>query len=161
MFKLRRGHTLRSGRASIEGQAYLLTTVTESRRRWFDDFWLGCVASRTVVQPRLWQDAHLLAWVLMPDHLHLLVQLGRGACLSRVAQRVKSVTALEVGRISGPGGIWQHGYHDRAIRAEESLRDVGRYVVFNPVRAGLVESVNEYPFWDAVWLSGPANPLDI
>ena len=161
MFKVRRGHTLRSGRTSIEGQAYLLTTVTRSRNRWFDDFWLGCVASRAIVQPRLWQDSELLAWVLMPDHLHVLVQLGCGDSLPRVAQRIKSVISLEVGRLTESGGIWQHGYHDRAIRAEECLRDVGRYVVYNPVRAGLVRSVSAYPFWDAVWLAPEANPLEI
>jgi len=48
--------------------------------------------------------------------------------------------------------IWQDGYHDHALRAEESLEDVARYIVMNPVRAGLVKSVREYPLWDAKWL---------
>ena len=160
MFELRRGHTLRKGRCSIQGQAYLLTTVTKSRQEWFLDFWLGCVACRAIAQPRLWQESSLMAWVLMPDHLHLLFQLAQGDSLSRVAQRVKSVSALEVGRIAGSSGIWQPGFHDRAIRADASIRDVGRYVVFNPVRAGLVRTVGDYPFWDAVWLEAGANPLE-
>ena len=35
------------------------------------------------------------------------------------------------------------------------LRDVARYIVANPLRAGLVERVGDYPYWDAVWLTGP------
>ena len=161
MFKHRRGHALRNGRASVEGQAYVLTTVTQDRVRWFDDFWLACLAYRTLVQPKLWADASLVAWVLMPDHAHLLLTLGGDATLSNVAQRVKSVISLEVGRQVGAKGIWQRGFHDHAIRSDECLRSVARYVVFNPVRAGIVQKVGDYPFWDAQWVSPESNPLDV
>ncbi len=48
--------------------------------------------------------------------------------------------------------MWQKGFHDHAIREEEDLRAVARYVVANPVRAGLVQSVRDYPHWDARWV---------
>jgi REP element-mobilizing transposase RayT len=51
-----------------------------------------------------------------------------------------------------PNAIWQDGYHDHALRSEENLQDAARYIVMNPVRAGLVESIREYPLWDAKWL---------
>jgi len=45
-------------------------------------------------------------------------------------------------------------------RCDEGLRAVARYVIANPVRAGLAERVGDYPFWDAVWLdSDPGNVL--
>jgi REP element-mobilizing transposase RayT len=102
----------------------------------------------------------LLAWVLMPDHFHLLVELGPGAHLATLMKSLKSVTALEVGRVIGRKGIWQHGFHDHALRRSEDLRNAARYIVANPVRAGIVGSVARYPFWDAAWVGGGCQPLD-
>jgi REP element-mobilizing transposase RayT len=48
--------------------------------------------------------------------------------------------------------VWQPGYHDHAVRQDEDLRAMARYVVANPVRAGLVKDIGDYPHWDAVWL---------
>ncbi len=48
--------------------------------------------------------------------------------------------------------VWQKGYHDRAVRREEDLRHIARYIVANPLRAGLVRKVGDYPLWDAIWL---------
>ncbi|MFB6261862.1 MAG: transposase, partial [Thiohalorhabdaceae bacterium] len=54
-----------------------------------------------------------------------------------------------------PGSpVWQPGFHDRAIRREEDLEAVARYVVANPLRAGLVDRIADYPHWDAAWLDG-------
>jgi REP element-mobilizing transposase RayT len=113
-----------------------------------------------MTQPRLWHDATLLAWVLMPDHAHLLVVLGHGGRLPTLMKRIKNVTALEIGRVTGRSTAWQHGYHDHALREDESLRAAARYVVANPVRAGLVASVADYPFWDAAWVCGGGRALD-
>jgi REP element-mobilizing transposase RayT len=46
--------------------------------------------------------------------------------------------------------LWQKGFHDRAIRTEADLPAIGRYIVTNPVRAGLVSRVGAYPHRDAV-----------
>ncbi|MEE4463301.1 IS200/IS605 family transposase, partial [Azotobacter chroococcum] len=43
-------------------------------------------------------------------------------------------------------------YHDRAARSVDDLRAMARYIVANPVRAGIVETVGDYPLWDAAWL---------
>jgi hypothetical protein len=50
------------------------------------------------------------------------------------------------------GPLWQTGYHDRAIRDGEDLLPFARYIVANPLRAGLVEKIGDYPLWDASWL---------
>ena len=84
----------------------------------------------------------------MPDHLHWLVQLGEsGTVLSKIVGRIKSVTSHALG-----GQLWQAGFYDRAIRAEDDLMAVARYIVANPVRAGLVSSVRLYSHWDAIYL---------
>ncbi|EGH20668.1 hypothetical protein PSYMO_03873 [Pseudomonas amygdali pv. mori str. 301020] len=88
----------------------------------------------------------------MPDHIHWLLQLNSYS-LSRVVQRVKSKSAITINRASGCSGpFWQSGFHDVSIRTEESLLNFARYIVANPVRAGLVKSVRDYPLWDAIWL---------
>jgi hypothetical protein len=53
-----------------------------------------------------------------------------------------------------PGPVWQPGYHDHALRREEDLVTVSRYLVANPLRAGLVAYIGNYPLWDAIWFDG-------
>jgi hypothetical protein len=68
-------------------------------------------------------------------------------------QTLKSFSAKNINReIEAKGRIWQAGYFDHAIRNEKHLRSVARYIVANPLRAGLVDEVAQYPHWDAIWL---------
>ncbi len=88
----------------------------------------------------------------MPDHLHWLFRLDEDS-LSTVVQRVKSVSSREICATAGCSGpIWQKGFHDRALRRDEDIRAVAKYVVANPLRAGIVKTLRMYPLWDAMWL---------
>jgi REP element-mobilizing transposase RayT len=95
-----------------------------------------------------------LAFVVMPDHLHWLVRLERDLPLSRIMANVKKFSARKVNELRGERGValWQPGFHDRALRKDENLEAMARYVVANPLRAGLVTRIGDYPHWDAVWL---------
>ena len=88
-----------------------------------------------------------LAWVVMPDHLHWLLQLQSGS-LGGCLQRLKSRATRAIG---GAGSIWQSGYHDHAIRRDESLRGVASYLLHNPVRAGLCKRPQDYPYAWCRW----------
>ena len=144
---------LRRGRVSLTGQLYLLTTTTLQRQPLFADFPLACTAARTFNDPRLLGDAQLLACVLMPDHVHWLVSLGECFSLEELVLRLKSASARRVNAVrQTQGALWAPAYHDHALRAEEDVHAVARYIVANPVRAGLVRRVGDYPFWNAVWL---------
>ena len=67
--------------------------------------------------------------------------------------QVKSRSSLSVNRALGRSGrLWQRNYHDRALREEEDVRHLARYTVANPLRAGLVKRLGDYPLWDAMWL---------
>ena len=143
---------LRTGRYSQRGGIYLLSTVVLNRRPVFRDFRLGRCVVREMMDAQRWSQAQSLAWVLMPDHLHWLVQLQE-ASLHNLMRQVKSRSTKAVNDACGSKGqLWQAGFHDRALRKEEDLRATARYVVANPVRAGLVAKVGDYPLWDAVWL---------
>lgn len=143
---------LRKGRHSAPCHAYLITTVSMGRQRWFSDPIIAGAVVEKLIDSELWRDAERLCWVLMPDHLHLLVQLAEDRSLSRLIQRIKAVTSLTANRAMGrQGRLWMPGYHDHALRKDKCLRDVARYIAWNPVRAGLVPTPDRYPFWGAIW----------
>ncbi len=88
----------------------------------------------------------------MPDHFHWLVEL-ENCSLRRLMRETKSLITRELNLYSGRSGVlWQQGFHDRALRRDEDLVKMARYVVANPLRAGLVEKLGDYPLWDAIWV---------
>ncbi len=146
------GRDLRKGRVSERGRTYVVTTVTHRRERLFTDLYAGRQVADCLRQAHTDGQCESLAWVLMPDHLHWLFVL-EGMALSDLIRQVKSRSAIAVNRmLNRQGPVWQAGFHDHAIRAEEDLRSVARYIVANPLRAGLVQRIGDYPLWDAVWL---------
>ncbi|WP_213939002.1 transposase [Pseudomonas sp. dw_612] len=143
---------LRIGRFSESGRIYLITAVVHQRQPFFADWRLGRLVVKQLreVEEEGWAD--FLTWVVMPDHMHCLLQL-RDRTLANVVCRIKSRSSLAVNQALGRRGrLWQKGYHDRAVRKEDDVKDIARYVVRNPIRAGLVARVHDYPLWDACWL---------
>ncbi len=147
-------HRLRAGRISEPNRIYLLTTVTHNRKRLFSDIYLGRIVVRSMRHHHEAGYVSSLAYVVMPDHLHWLVGLPTGVTLSRLMQSLKSYTAREINyRCKTPGKrIWQSGFHDHALRQDEDILHTARYIVANPLRAGLVRRLGDYPLWDAIWL---------
>lgn len=150
----RAGHrALRRGRVSVANQIYLVTFVTWRRTELFRDFHSGALVSSILSRQYAWSGADVLCWCLMPDHWHGLIQLPPSTVLGRCVNSAKSRSAIAVNRrFDRNGQVWNRGYHDHALRKEENLQEVARYIVANPLRAGLVSTIKDYPFWDAVWL---------
>ncbi|MGE8064328.1 REP-associated tyrosine transposase [Pseudomonas sp. NPDC089569] len=149
---LRHAHRLRTGRYSAAGQVYLITTVVQKREPVFASFEQGRIVVDAFRKAQQEDLVLSLAWVVMPDHFHWLFEL-KDSTLTCVMARTKSRIAVALNRSIGrEGALWQHGFHDRAIRREEDLQAVARYIVANPLRAGLVKKIGDYPLWDAVWL---------
>ena len=149
--------TLRFGRRSIPGQYYHVIACTAERRAIFASLNCGREVVRSLKRLESENIARSIAFVVMPDHMHWLMQLGQRKRLSACVATMKSFAARRInakGLVRGP--IWQKGYMDRAIRREEELMRVARYIVANPLRAGIVEQIGQYPLWDSVWLDDPA-----
>lgn len=143
---------LRIGRFSEPGRIYLITAVVHQRQPFFADWRLGRLVVKQLREAQEDGWADFLTWVVMPDHVHCLLQL-RNRTLAEVMCRIKARSSRAVNLALGrQGRLWQKGYHDRAVRKEEDLKDLARYVILNPVRAGLVTRVLDYPLWDACWL---------
>jgi REP element-mobilizing transposase RayT len=138
---------LRKGRYSSANQVYLITTVTQHREPIFNDFNAARAMVRLLMNEQLLGRADTLAFVIMPDHLHWLMTLTGQIGLSQVMQSLKTLSAKKIGH-----PVWQAGFHDHALRQEEDLLATARYIVTNPLRAGLVQHIGDYPHWDAIWL---------
>ncbi|VEF35950.1 REP-associated tyrosine transposase [Stenotrophomonas maltophilia] len=142
---------LRFGRWSQTDNVYAITAVTRARRPWFDDkanVDLLIEALRTVERTGRTSS---LAWVVMPDHLHWLVELRTGT-LAGCMQILKSRSGRSIARrVDANAPIWQAGFYDHALRSDECLRTQAMYIAANPVRAGLATRIGEYPYVWSRW----------
>ena len=142
---------LRKGRVSESGRIYLITCVTWQRKDIFSQWTCGRLLVTVLMNEH--RRAETLAYVVMPDHLHWLVQPGNDTSLDHLMRTVKGVSSHHINREPNrTGRLWQPGYHDHALRREEDLVATARYMVANPLRAGLVKHIGDYPLWDAAWL---------
>jgi len=131
---------------------YFVTFCTLDRRDVFIDVPLGqSVVSqfrRTCRKERF----AILAFCVMPDHAHLLVE-GTDA-QSDLRALIKSAKQSSgqrfAARMKRP--LWDEGFHDRVLRPEDDLKGIARYIIENPVRGGLVRSPIDYPLLGSdVW----------
>ena len=96
------------------------------------------------------QRYRLLAWVIMPNHVHVLIETLPGYSLAQILHSWKSFTAKEANKILGQAGdFWQPEYFDRFIRNEKHLESAVNYIHNNPVKASLVEKAEDWPYSSA------------
>src|SRR5687768_16784255 len=89
----------------------------------------------------------------MPDHLHLLVEARLAdASLKEFVRVFKQRSAFHWKRRFG-GTLWQRSYFEHVLRRDEATIHVARYVIDNPVRAGLVSRIDEYPYVGSMTMS--------
>ena len=139
-------HRLRTGRRYLANHYYHLTTTTLNREPVFADLNAARSLVKCLRHEAEKETVISVAFVVMPDHLHWLVQSVDGR-IDAVMRRIKAESGRRLGRT-----VWQRGYHDRCLRREDDIRTVARYIIANPLRAGLVSSVRDYPHWDACFL---------
>ena len=91
-------------------------------------------------------------FVVMPDHVHLVLRLGETKGLGDLVASLKKWTARRINDLAkGNGNLWQDGFHEHAVRTDEDLRRILEYVAWNPVKAGLARELGEYPW---CWVPG-------
>jgi REP element-mobilizing transposase RayT len=105
------------------------------------------------------QIYHLIAYCIMPNHVHLLIDLQdipdpqplrpgqHYTPLSHAMRLLKGRTGyLGCQMVGGSGAFWQHESYDHVVRDERELMRIVKYILDNPVRAGLAANWQEYPF---------------
>ncbi|MEP7015789.1 MAG: transposase [Verrucomicrobiota bacterium] len=84
-------------------------------------------------------------YVMMPDHIHLFVQGDATFELAKWVNGLKRAISVALGATSQQP-LWQPGFFDHLLRNDESYEQKWNYVYENPKRAGLVQSLNEWPY---------------
>jgi putative transposase len=135
-------------------RSWLLTICCKDRLPLLDgDRILSAVQAR-ILRAAERTKCEVLAYCLMPNHVHLLMRgLTEEADVRAFVHRAKQMTGHEYRAMKG-GMLWQRGYHDRVIRPHEPLSAIVKYILDNPVRAGLVQDPAAYPY------SGVSDSLD-
>jgi putative transposase len=85
------------------------------------------------------------AYCLMPDHIHFVTApRENGGDVVALVQRFKSASTRTAWVHGFSGRLWQPRFYDHVVRLDETLLSICEYVLLNPVRAGLVERVEDY-----------------
>lgn len=145
---------LRKGRFSQCGGEYFITFTTFKRQVLFDDFDLARIFCQQIALNEQACRCRWFTWVLMPDHFHGLLRLeGSGTDLSSVVGKLKGISAYAMNRYKGKSGkVWQPSFYDVALRLEDNRKEIARYIVANPLRKMLTQSVKNYPYWNSDFL---------
>jgi REP element-mobilizing transposase RayT len=136
-------------------------SILRKRIEHYLDQGYGACALRTEPVANLVQESllrfdgeryRLSAWIVMPNHVHLLLTPCAEWSLSQIMKDMKSFTSHEANRILGRRGqFWMEEYFDRYIRDAKHFSNAIAYIENNPVKAGLCARPEEWPFSSAWW----------
>ena len=134
--------------ASTSGQAFLaMDLILDAARTGPRSLGMPEIASAVVaaIQYRDSRHYQLHSYVVMPNHVHLLVTPIED--VSKMMQSLKRFTARQANEILGQTGqpFWQEESYDRLVRNETEFQRIARYIETNPVRAGLASTIEEFP----------------
>ncbi len=96
----------------------------------------------------------VIALVVMPDHVHMLLKPLEKYDFSRIMKGTKGVSSRLINKHrNASGNVWQDESFDRIVRDLKELHEKINYMYMNPVKAGLIEGPDDYPFWsfDPEW----------
>ncbi len=127
--------------------AYFLTLCSAEGRNVFSETKLAEHVIDCLMDCSSRYDYKLLAYCLMPDHLHLLVCPNGGERpVPQYVQAFNSRSTRVFWQCSGNGRLWQRGFYDHIVRKDETLVEIAEYILANPVRKGLADDPVQYPF---------------
>ena len=91
-------------------------------------------------------DIPLYAYCVMPDHVHFLLSASKTKGIIEFVREIKSRSTKLAWQHGCQGTIWQRSFYDHFLRRDEDCMLVAKYIIGNPVRKGLVEHWEDYPF---------------
>ncbi len=163
-------------RSTVKIAGPALYFVTTTARNWCPVFKRGAIAVATLLQlgeTLKFYDAATQGYVLMHNHLHVLIGIRSSDQLPRIVQGFKSLSSRKIagllsqqeraGFMTTRGfRLWTPRYHDVLIASETQFLRKLHYIHENPVRAGLVARAEDWPWSSAgTWLSGRAEPIPV
>jgi len=132
------------------GSTYFVTTKARQSISVFQVAEVAEILIRKLLEYRGTGNFSLHEFVLMPDHLHLLLTPAESTSLEKAMQLIKGGSSHEIHRIRpSKVEIWQSGFHESRVRDWSDYRNKRDYIRFNPVVAKLVERPQDWPYSSA------------
>jgi putative transposase len=140
----------RIARRVRQAGVYFVTTDTWQKHPLFINTDLANIVIEQILGCRDRGFYKLHAFVLMPDHLHILLTPGDTSTVEKAMQMIKGGSAHKMG-LERPQKfpVWHAGFHDRWMRDAEEYWGSKQYIEQNPIKAKLVERPEDYPFASA------------
>jgi putative transposase len=132
--------------APQETRTYFVTAVTAQRRRLFQVIVTAELFQQTIFDYRDQGRFKLHAFVIMPDHFHLLLTPAPDVSLEKTMQFIKGGFSF---RLKSKMDVWMRSFNEVQIMSSEKFAACVRYIEENPVRKHLVNSAGEYAFSSA------------
>jgi putative transposase len=134
-------------------RAYFVTICAKQGRALLSDEKVAISVIDSLREQKLNRGYKVYAWCLMPDHLHLLLNpADSGVVISEFVQAFKSQTGFRYKRQYGQP-LWQRSFYDHIVRMSEDAIKIADYILNNPVRKGLAQRPEDYPYlgtWDEI-----------
>jgi putative transposase len=141
----------RIARRVHQAGVYFVTTDTWEKHPLFINTTLANIVIEQMVSCRDRGFYKLHAFVLMPDHLHVLLTPGETTSVEKAVQMIKGGSAFRIGKEKPQKfPIWHSGFHDRWMSDEQEYRGSRRYIEQNPVEAKLAATPEEYEYSSAM-----------
>jgi len=103
------------------------------------------VFEQTLERVRVWYGCYIAGYVVMPEHVHLLISEPERSTLAVAIQMLKQNTAHQLRTLAGDGSFWLERYYDFNVWSESKRIEKLRYIHRNPVERGLVASPENWP----------------
>ncbi len=130
----------------VARRVYFVTIVALERRKVFFDRRVADATVECLVNLRGTMKFNLYVYCLMPDHLHILIGAGEsGKTLGEICGTFKSLSTRAYWQWHA-GKLWQRQFFDHIIRNEEDFFECFNYIKLNPVRKGLTETSDQWPY---------------
>jgi len=131
----------------IPGWVYFITIVSNLKRPYFSEEKFNREIIDCLKEERRRVGCRIYAYCLMPEHLHLLCgPSDKEVSILDFVSQFKGKSTRIGWKYRVRGALWQRRSYDHILRTEENIRGVAEYIVNNPVRRGLVETSDQYPF---------------
>jgi len=138
---------VRGTRVYAQDAIYHLRTTTIDQMQFLADNTCKQIVLTAVRNAASLLGVDVLAYVIMPEHIHLIVRPSADKDISQFVASLKKRSAREINRhIGRRGAVWRKEFFDHMLRSQEHLEGLVRYIHDNPVRRGLAASAEDWEF---------------
>jgi putative transposase len=130
---------------SMPGTIAHIIIGTDKKRPYFANHKYADAFTQLIIKTAQEKDINLYAYCIMTDHIHILIASSMDCSITDYVRLIKG-RFTKYCRDAGLDIDFQRSFYDHLLRKEEDIEEVARYIIGNPVRAGIGSKFGEYPF---------------